>query len=530
MASGTTSPVIQLIRRIAGAPDAAHTTDGHLLDRFVTRREGEAFAMLVRRHGAMVLGVCERVLANRHDAEDAFQATFLVLARSAGSVLKRESVGSWLYGVAYRTALRARAAAARRHAAERQGRTTNTQDPLAAVLWSDLRPVLDKELDRLPEKYRAPVVLCYLEGKTNEEAAQQLGWTKGTVSGRLARARALLRDRLTRRGLALSGGLLATLLAQNAAAASVPTELVNSTLNAATFIAAGQAATTLSGSVAALTQGVLKAMWLTKLKIVTLVGLAVALAAGSAGWLTYATLAADTGSRQLVLLATDEPAKSAKDDKPKEDPAVQKIRDAANRRVSQNNLKQIGLAMHNYHDANNRFPPAAILSKDGKPLLSWRVAILPYIEQDNLYKQFKLDEPWDSAHNKELGKIIVKLYAPVGVKTKEPNLTFYQVFAGKGTMFENPMGSRIADITDGLSNTIMAVEAGNPVPWTKPEDLPYDDAKPVPKLGGLFADNFNALFADGSVRVFKKKFNDKIFRLYITCADGQVIDESQLYP
>src|SRR3954447_3801624 len=179
-------------------------SDGQLLDSFAARREGAAeaaFEEVVRRHGPMVLGVCRRLLGDRHAADDAFQATFLVLALKAGSVRKRDSLAPWLHGVAARVARRARMT-------ERGRKEVGSDladlpaaapaDPAAA----ELRLILDEELERLPEKYRRPVVLCYLEGQSQEEAARVLGWTKGTVSGRLARAKDLLRARLTRRGLA----------------------------------------------------------------------------------------------------------------------------------------------------------------------------------------------------------------------------------------------------------------------------------------------------------------------------------------
>jgi hypothetical protein len=171
--------------------------------------------------------------------------------------------------------------------------------------------------------------------------------------------------------------------------------------------------------------------------------------------------------------------------------------------ASAKNLKQIGLALHNYHDTFLTFPAAAILSKDGKPLLSWRVAILPYVEEDNLYRQFRLDEPWDSEHNKKLLGKMPRIYAPPGVKPKAENTTFYQAFVGKGTAFEGTQGTRIADFIDGTSNTILVVEAGEAVPWTRPDDLPY---------------------ADGSVRFARKGFAEKVFRLAITRGDGQVLD------
>jgi RNA polymerase sigma factor (sigma-70 family) len=232
----------------------------------------------------MVWGVCRRVLRNYHDAEDAFQVTFLVLVRRAASVVPREMVANWLYGVAHQTALKARATAARRKGRERQ--VTEMPEPAAEQEpWRDLQPLLDQELSRLPDKYRAVVVLCDLEGKTRKEAARQLGVPEGTVAGRLARARTMLANRLVRRGLTLSGGLLAVVLAQNAAAAGVPASVASSTITAASLVAAGEAtaAGVISARVAALTEGVLKAMLPNKLTgvLVALVLVGAALVGGT---------------------------------------------------------------------------------------------------------------------------------------------------------------------------------------------------------------------------------------------------------
>ncbi len=204
--------------------------------------------------------------------------------------------------------------------------------------------------------------------------------------------------------------------------------------------------------------------------------------------------------------------------------AIVKARDAADRMTSVNNLRQIAIAMHNYHDSYKRFPAHAIYSADGKPLLSWRVAILPYLEQDNLYRRFKLDEPWDSEHNKKLMKQMPPVYAVPGAKAKEPHLTFYQGFVGKGAFFEGEKGTTLGGITDGTSNTLMVVEAGDAVPWTKPEDLPYDSEKPLPKLGGPRAGDFNAAWCDGSVRLIKKTIDPKVLHLLIQRNDGMVVD------
>jgi RNA polymerase sigma factor (sigma-70 family) len=180
-------------------------TDSQLLKRFARQQDEAAFAALVKRHGPMVLAVCRRILRDAHDADDAFQATFLVLVRKAPVIARPELLGNWLYGVAYRVAVKARIIAARRSERERQVPAMTLSDPLSDVTGRELRAVLDAELSRLPEKYRAPLVLCYLEGKTNEQAARLLGWPIGSISGRLARARELLRERLLSRGLAPCG-------------------------------------------------------------------------------------------------------------------------------------------------------------------------------------------------------------------------------------------------------------------------------------------------------------------------------------
>jgi RNA polymerase sigma factor (sigma-70 family) len=290
MASPLTN-VIQRLRRVV-LRECDDVSDGKLLDRFVATGADDAFATLLHRHAAMVLGVCRRILGNAHDAEDAFQATFLVLIRKAAGLRGRRTVGDWLYGVAYHTALKARAASGKRRVMEQ--RYQRTRGHLNEAAWRELEEVLDRELSSLPEKYRAPLVLCDLEGKSRKDAARQLGCPEGTVSGRLARARVLLSKRLSRRGVVISGGLLATALTANASAAAVPAPLLLSTSKAVSFGAASQAAAAgvISAKAAALTQGVLKAMFLTKLKIATGFLLAVGLAFGA---LVYGTAEAQTG-------------------------------------------------------------------------------------------------------------------------------------------------------------------------------------------------------------------------------------------
>jgi HlyD family secretion protein len=213
-------------------------TDDRLVERFLEQQDQAAFELLVWRHGPMVLRVCRRVLRNSHSAEDAFQAVFLTLATKAEAIGKRESVGNWLYKVAFRIALRARDGSTRRATRERPLADSlvadQTGNPAEAAAWRELGPLLDAEVNRLPEKYRAAFILCCMQGKTNEEAATELGCPKGTVLSRLARARERLRERLNRRGLALSGAVFPFIANPNAwPLVKEPVALVQATVQSA---------------------------------------------------------------------------------------------------------------------------------------------------------------------------------------------------------------------------------------------------------------------------------------------------------
>jgi RNA polymerase sigma factor (sigma-70 family) len=267
MAANAGNKAIQQLRRVVLMQDGADPTDGQLLGWFIEQRDEAAFAALVRRHGPMVMGVCRRVLHNEHDAEDAFQATFLVLVRKAASIVPREMVPNWLYGVAHQTALRAKVSNAKRRERDKQLTSVPQTNPVSPNLGDDLRLLLDRELSRLPDRYRAPIVLCDLEGKTRKEAARHLGWPEGSVSSRLARARALLARRLSRRGLVLSAGTSAGLISVQGAVAGVPTSLVGSTVEVVRPFTTGQtgASALISANVAALTEGVVRSMFRAKL-------------------------------------------------------------------------------------------------------------------------------------------------------------------------------------------------------------------------------------------------------------------------
>jgi prepilin-type processing-associated H-X9-DG protein len=209
-------------------------------------------------------------------------------------------------------------------------------------------------------------------------------------------------------------------------------------------------------------------------------------------------------------------------------PAVQKVREAAGRTQSANNLKQMALAMHNLHDATKRFPTHAIYDKNGKPLLSWRVQILPYIEEGPLYNQFHLDEPWDSEHNRKLIPKMPKIYASPLSALNNEHKTTYLLPVGKETAFPpGPEGIRIADITDGTSNTILIVEAAdsNAVIWSKPSDLKVSAKEPLTGIRDRHRKTFNTAFADGSVRAIAMTIEPQMLWALFTRNGGEVIGE-----
>ncbi len=219
------------------------------------------------------------------------------------------------------------------------------------------------------------------------------------------------------------------------------------------------------------------------------------------------------------------------------DPAVEKVVEKAQKwearppsqKQSEKNLEQLGTAFFDYLNTFNRFPAAAIY-KDGKPLLSWRVALLPYLNQEDLYGQFKLNEAWDSKHNLALLEKMPAIYTPVRGKTKQPHSTYYQAFTGPGTMFEGDKGRSPVKMVSSTSDTILVAEAGEAVPWTKPEDIPYDPRKNLPKLGGLFDEGFHILRADSSVVWVGRRFDAPTLRLAISNTKGGKVDWKNLEP
>jgi RNA polymerase sigma factor (sigma-70 family) len=610
MAGTSLDNVLSRLHRQAAARELAPFPDAVLLERFVSRRDEVAFTALVERHGPMVLGVCRRILRDPHDAEDACQAVFLVLARKAHSVRRAGALGGWLHAVSFRAACRLRSARARRRAAEHP----LTDAPAAAEpTWREAQAILDEELQRLPEKWRTPLVLCYLEGKTRDEAARQLGWSVGTVRGRLTRGRALLKARLARRGLCPSVPLAAALAPDGTAAALSVATTVRAVLE--------PSPAPHHAEVVALAEEVVRTMSLSRVQAVVsvlavLLGIGLgALAYGSAAERplrpatkppqagkpaanraapaelldTWVPLSFFTRARPdefekyqveitkdgITFLRGDErntftykvdatkkpaaldltpvggghtvPAIYSQDgdylqicfDGPqgkKRPRAFTRAKEfgggallflkrarprtaSAEMDVVRMNLATLGLALYDHAQEKGTLPPAVFHGKAGKPLLSWRVALLPYLQQKNLYQLIKHDEPWDSANNQAATQVVLKIYfpvrAPVGV---EPQDTFLRTFVGPGTAFDAKKGRKVADVLAGGANPILIVETAAATSWAQPGEFVYAPDQPLPKLGGVFDGGFHALFADGSVRFVSSKLGEKELRKLIAPA------------
>lgn len=296
--------ILRQLRRAALRSASNDLSDAQLVECFLLKREQDAFAALLRRHGPMVMGVCQRILRDTHDAEDAFQATFLVLVRKVNSLRLRELLGNWLYGVAYRTAMKARAMNAKRRNKEKQALRVPALDG-DALEREELLERLDSEMNRLPDKYRAAIVLCELEGKSRKSAARLLGLTEGALSWRLTQGRKLLARRLARHADMFVAGGLATVLSSADGSTSVSVSLLKTTASIAQQMAAGKAlvAGAVSQHVLSLTDGVIKAMLLSKLKFVAMVAVVLTLGAGGVGW-TYGAAepkkTADTSQRRAL--------------------------------------------------------------------------------------------------------------------------------------------------------------------------------------------------------------------------------------
>ncbi len=310
MATTELGTLLRHIEQLTAGHGVRQWTDRQLLDDFTARRDEAAFAALLARHGPMVLRVCRRVLHHEQDAEDAFQATFLVLARNTGSIRKQDTLGNWLHGVAYRTAMSAKRSAARRRNHEARLRAVVPQTT-AGPTWDETQAVLDEEIQRLPPCFRAAFVLCVLEGKSGAEAAGELGCKEGTVKSRVSRARRLLQQRLARRGIKLAVLLAALSVADKTARAALPASLFRAALRVGLVVAAGEpAAGLIPSQVAALAAGVTRAMFLTKMKIITVIFLAITCSLAGAGLLARRALAEKAVDPPTAKLSEQAPSKS----------------------------------------------------------------------------------------------------------------------------------------------------------------------------------------------------------------------------
>jgi RNA polymerase sigma factor (sigma-70 family) len=476
--------------------------DKALLESFLTDRDETAFEEIVARHGPMVLGACRRLLGNPHDADDAFQATFLLLVRRAGQLRDADRLGPWLYGVAIRVAAKARAREARRRRGLKAVSVDLASPSTPAFELHDIRPILDAELSKLSTRHRDVLVLCLLEGLTAEEASQHLSCPLGTVKSRLARGREALRGRLSSRGLAPAVALTVGASASRQALASP----VSQALSLTTVKMACLAIERVPLAVVELTRGVATNMLHKTSILAVLAGGSIALCA--------------TG-----LFAWQKPhgARTIGGQEGREDP-----RRAREKAMAINHVKLIMLAMHNYQDAKKSFPPRAITGADSKPKLSWRVALLPYLDQQALYQEFRLDEAWDSPHNKALISRMPDVFTTPNSPAGE-GMTRIRVFEGPDTMFSGAGGMKIEDIADGTSCTVAIVAAREAVPWTRPGDLPYEPRKPLPALDADESAGVLVGMADGSAR-FVPRENEALWRTLITAAGAEPLiwpDEPQ---
>lgn len=337
MAHVAWNSILRHLHRLGAAAETGDVSDASLLRRFAAGSDESAFAALVDRHGPMVWGVCRRRLSLVADAEDAFQATFLVLVRKAATILRPETLGPWLHGVAYRVSARLRATSLRRGTEPLRTEPAVTE-PTSDADRRELRSLLDEEVNRLPERYRVPFVLCHLDGLTNEEAARRLGCPKGTVLSRLSRARERLRKQLTRRGVGLSGAALAASLAEPAGRATVPAALAAATARSGMAFAAGSAQSLANSATIVLTEGVLSSMFFEKIKLAAAVVLALALIGSGGGFFARrgeARILSADGPKKAA--ATELPAAPKPPEKKEKDSAPgqrgQELRDTLSRLV-----------------------------------------------------------------------------------------------------------------------------------------------------------------------------------------------------
>jgi RNA polymerase sigma factor (sigma-70 family) len=443
MATRSMNPLTRLVRNVRRAAllrEPIGVADGRLLDAFLGSRDETAFELLVKRHGPMVLGVCMRVIGNLHDAEDAFQAVFLVLARKAASIVPRDLVGNWLHGVAYRTALQARDRLGRHRARERQ--VTEMPQPTVEpeVDLKELHRLLDLELDRLPEKFRVPIVLCDLEGQSRKDVAVQLKIPEGTLSSRLAKGRDLLAGRLGRHGLALSSAAVASMLGQHVTAGMLQPALVASIVKAAALTAAGQSAMgVVSAEAVALSQGVLKTMFLNKLKLIGVLVLGIML--GGAGVFGLPGGANSTAVRAAPLETLGVQSKVGTDDPEPLDGSLLRSKQIQKElRLSKNQINRLQSLANNV-DARNS-PKREEIAQIQKQI-------------DELHKRINsLQEGIDADRKQSLGKAAPDILSSEGVNRLRQ---IQRQQRSLDQLLEDPKVRRMLNVDDEQSKKIETI-------------------------------------------------------------------------
>ncbi len=650
------TPVSQVMQSMALLPTHADPSDGELLERFIEQKDDTAFALLMNRHGRMLYAIARRLLKNPADADDVCQAAFLVLARKAPQLERQRSIAGWLVGVVRKLAADVRKMQERRTRHEQLSvpSPTSSHDPSLFASNKEIGQQIDEALARLPRKYREPLLLCYWEGLSKPEATARLGWKPGTLSGRLARGKSLLKLRLERKGIVPT--VIFAWFSGAGQSQALPTLVATHAARQALIHLPG-VRPMITASIFQLVQGALRSMFLTQAKWVAAslaavmylfflgtgaITLAkaddppkvdqatqpsavqpakkdqekiqgkwycVALAMGGSTpegarknadvlrddtWMEFEgdtvrisgspaekkgvkyQLRTNASPKQLLIEAGEmkmhgiysledgllilrfgenasqgndlpksfalgqkssgilfvmQRERSAHQGKAAGNVPLGKMAEPTPLPTTQDNMTKIAIAVHNYAADYNTLP-TSVYDKNGKAILSWRVKLLPYLELDNIAKMFKMDEPWDSPHNKELLKnmpAVFKCFEPAGAPAQEANTTPFRAFVGKGTLHEFNKKMNFPDITDATNTTFLFVEAAKAVPWTCPDDLEYDPAKPFPAMGGRFGKNFLAAFCDGSVRELpvptdKSSTAVKNYFKMVTPAGGEVLD------
>lgn len=494
--------------------------DRELLARFSRDRDEGAFEALVSRHGPMVLRVCRRTLKNEQDAEDVFQAVFLLLARKSRQVRWHSCVANWLYGVAFRIALQENRRMSKhreRELADAGEVVSRSSDELESV---ETERALYEEVNGLPGKYRAPLVLCHLEGKTRRQAAQELNLNETTIKGRLERARDMLRGRLLQRGFAVPSAVFSGALASQIAEGAVTKSMAVATAHAAAQFAAG---CSLAGASASTASTIAKAE-LAKMLFAAQIKYAIITASTVAAFGTGVALVSQTSNGDHGGIDMQQPPGKASgvvvafvDEDQAQRESDERIFEQLDPEAVSRSLRQLALGMHNFHDVNRAFPAVATYDANQYKLLSWRVHLLPYLDQHDLFSQFHLDEPWDSPHNKSLVEMMPKVFAGGSEELLESGKTVFLAPVGEDTVFGSPNSVRIQDIRDGTSNTVMivSVKPRYAVEWTRPNDWELDgDA--FEKLTGEVGQGFMFASCDGSVHRVDRTLTIEELRAWLT--------------